>query len=184
MGDKVRTLRISEEASRLLDENNKRHGDISYHTSNAIIAYFNQGNKSQPAVGCDVYRNSPAVKEKPAQYSQEHLDFAKWAFDCIRNTMDGVKEPNFEAWAKDVRLMIERDNRNIDDMANIWQWARNDHFWQSNILSISKFRKQYDTLKAQSMRPVKTGGTQFKTAQEKRAERNAEIFDYDKATDF
>ncbi len=171
MGDKVRTLRISEEASKLLDDNNKRHGDISYHTSNAIIAYFKQlpVKKVEHAV---VYEKEIVKdKAKPKQYSQEHLDFAKWAFDCIRKTMDGFKSQNLETWAKDVRLMIERDGRNIDEMANVWQWARNDQFWQSNILSISKFRKQYDTLKAKSMKPAK------KTTREQMIEdRNRQLY--------
>ena len=63
MGDKVRTLRISEEASSLLDANNKRHGDISYHTSNAIIAYFNQA-PATVAKNATVKVSSKEVKPK------------------------------------------------------------------------------------------------------------------------
>ena len=60
MGDKVRTLRISEEASKLLDDNNKRHGDISYHTSNAIIAYF----KKSPSPANEVVVSKKETKTK------------------------------------------------------------------------------------------------------------------------
>jgi len=71
MGDKVRTLRISEEASRLLDENNKRHGDISYHASNAIVAYFNQS-KPEPVKNIPVVKKAPKVKEK---FDASEVDF-------------------------------------------------------------------------------------------------------------
>lgn len=180
MGDKVRTLRISEEASKLLDDNNKRHGDISYHASNAIVAYFNK----EPVKKAEVVVSKKEMATVKPSFSDEHMRFSVWAFECIQKTMSGAKKPNFDSWAKDVRLMIERDNRSIDDMANVWQWARNDQFWQSNILSIKKFRDKFDTLKAQSMRPSNISGVQYKTAQEKRAERNGDIYDYEKATTF
>ena len=29
-------------------------------------------------------------------------------------------------------------------MARVWTWVRNDSFWSTNILSISKYREKYD----------------------------------------
>ena len=51
--------------------------------------------------------------------------------------------------------MRERDGLNHDEMAAVFTWANNDHFWSSNILSADKFRSKWNTLFAQSTKKPK-----------------------------
>ena len=141
---KVRTVRLSDEISEELDKRKQRHGDISFFIESALKQYFGTTKASVKTV---------AIKRE--KYTEEDMRFARWAWDYLRNSVDGMAEPNLKAWAADVSAMVRLDKRNHRDMGITWAWARKDSFWQGNILSISKFRKQYDTLVVQSKRTEK-----------------------------
>ena len=89
--------------------------------------------------------NSPAKQA----YADDDLIFADNMHKAILVQQPNFKKPNLESWAKEIRLMRERDNRNYQDMEKVFVWARNDNFWQGNILSAKKFREKYDQLVAQ-----------------------------------
>lgn len=87
---------------------------------------------------------------------------ARWLFDTLRKTLPNAKEPNFATWAKDVRLMRERDGRTRREICELFQWAHADAFWCSNILSPAKLREQWDRLsiqRAKAAEPKKQGGS-------------------------
>ena len=63
--------------------------------------------------------------------------------------------------------MMRLDNRDPQEAANLMTWAQHDPFWRANILSMSKFRKQYDTLKRQAMTPKRVTGQNGETAAER-----------------
>lgn len=59
-------------------------------------------------------------------------------------------------WAVEADRMIRLDKRDAQEAANLITWAQNDPFWNSNILSMKKFRLQYDKLHRQAnTRPKK-----------------------------
>ena len=82
-----------------------------------------------------------------SKYEDCDLEFAKQAFEEILKVSPDYKKPNLETWAKDVRLMREVDGKELNEMATVWMWIRQDRFWSTNVLSISKFREKYDQLK-------------------------------------
>ena len=87
------------------------------------------------------------------------MRFADWFFGKIKTVAPATKKPNLDSWANTVRLMNENDNVSLRDMAEVFNWANSDSFWQTNILSIDKFRKQYPQLsvkmpKKQSAQPA------------------------------
>lgn len=55
-------------------------------------------------------------------------------------------------WTREADRMFTRDSRDPQDAAELLTWAQYDPFWQTNILSMAKFRQQYDqlSLKAQT----------------------------------
>ena len=59
---------------------------------------------------------------------------------------DSKNPPDTQKWANDIRLMHERDARSYDDVKRIIEWCQQDSFWQNNILSASKLRKQFGKL--------------------------------------
>ena len=90
-----------------------------------------------------------STSAKP-KYEECDFQFAQQAFEEIRKLNPDHKEPNLKSWAIDVRKMREIDKRDLSEMANVWMWIRRDHFWSTNILSISKFREKYDQIKLKS----------------------------------
>ena len=46
-----------------------------------------------------------------------------------------------------MRLLIDKDGRNVEQIKAAIDFATNDEFWRSNILSASTLRKQYDRLR-------------------------------------
>lgn len=75
----------------------------------------------------------------------------------ILNQDPSTKVPDdLTNWATEADRMIRLDNRDPQEAANLMTWAQNDHFWRANILSMGKFRKQYDKLKRQATAPPQT----------------------------
>jgi len=56
------------------------------------------------------------------------------------------KEPDLQKWAYDIDLMIRLDKRDPTIIEKIIIWCQQDEFWQNNILSTAKLRRQYDQL--------------------------------------
>lgn len=59
-------------------------------------------------------------------------------------------------WGEDVRLMIERDNRTIEEISEIIEWSQNHKFWKTNVLSMGKLREKFDQLTMQKKRGQST----------------------------
>lgn len=66
--------------------------------------------------------------------------------NLIRTRNPNFKQPDLQKWAKHVDLMIRLDKRPVDEIEKIVLWCQSDSFWQNNILSTDKLRKQYDKL--------------------------------------
>lgn len=71
---------------------------------------------------------------------------------------NGSKKPTIgKTWKDDARLLIDRDKRDLDEAHRLIDWCQDDSFWKSNILSMSKFRKQYDQIRMKArMSPTQT----------------------------
>lgn len=115
--------------------------------------------------------NNKQVTTAAPKFDEWDMQFSEWALSTITAGNPNFKKPNLEQWAKESRLMREIDKRDVNQMGKVWTWARADNFWQSNILSLKKFREKFDQLQAASNRPANTG---YQTANEKAAERAAE----------
>jgi len=56
------------------------------------------------------------------------------------------KKPNLQKWAIHIDRMIRLDNRKPETIEKVIRWCQTDDFWQNNILSTAKLRKQFDKL--------------------------------------
>lgn len=121
--------------------------------------------------------NKPVIK-----YTEEDKQFAEWFYELVLKVAPKTKKPNMNSWSETVRKMREIDNLTHREMGIVFKWANSHHFWSTNILSPDKLRAQFGRLDAESKKTNQSAS--FKTAQEKRAARNADIFDYEKATTF
>lgn len=91
------------------------------------------------------------TKEKPSRHKFETCDTngAKYLFGKIKGNNPKQKEPNFDNWANEFRLMRERDNREPQEIKDVIDWCQADPFWQGNILSPKKLREKFDQLTIQ-----------------------------------
>lgn len=96
--------------------------------------------------------NKPLVSATPDKkkfnFNQDHFNFAQTMFERIKTVAPQSKKPNLESWANTIRLLCENDNIEINHAWNVFKWANSDSFWQTNILSADKFRKQFAQLSA------------------------------------
>lgn len=84
---------------------------------------------------------------------------------------NGSRRPDINPrWRDAARLMLDRDGIALNDVLGAIRWSQADEFWRSNILSMPKLRKQYDTLRLQAQRgrshlaATGTDGTPMSTA--------------------
>ncbi|MGE7891207.1 DNA replication protein DnaD [Bacillus cereus] len=89
--------------------------------------------------------------KKTSRHKFETCDIngAKYLFELIKGNNHKQKEPNFESWANEFRLLRERDNRELQDIKDVIDWCQADPFWQGNILSPKKLREKFDQLTIQ-----------------------------------
>ena len=71
---------------------------------------------------------------------------SKQLFELIKNRKSTFKKPNLQKWAEQIDLMIRLDKREPSVIEAVIEWCQQDEFWQNNILSTQKLRKQFDQL--------------------------------------
>jgi len=86
---------------------------------------------------------TPPIERK---VSDDDLATAKYIWNEIQRLQPSRKTPNLARWANDVRLMRERDSRDDAMIRRVFDAANQDSFWQKNIVSPGKLRKQFDDL--------------------------------------
>ena len=59
-----------------------------------------------------------------------------------------AKEPNWDSWANDIRLMREIDGRDHKAICELFDWANKDAFWCSNVMCPAKLRDKWTQLAA------------------------------------
>lgn len=70
------------------------------------------------------------------------------------------------------RLLLERDGCTFDQVSAAIDWATNDEFWRTNILSMSKLREKYEQLRLAATRAPRKQGA----APVAKADQNAALF--------
>ena len=88
--------------------------------------------------------------------SHEDLKCAEWIWGQITQLYEKAaeadgelarpKEPNWAAWANEVRLMCSHDQRTHFQICKMFKRVQSDPFWCRNILSPAKLREKWDEL--------------------------------------
>ena len=148
----------------------------SSHTINNIKNNIQNNNTSSSGKNFQ-----PRTKAKKNVFSDDDLKAAEWIFHLIRKLNPSFKEPKFESWANDIRLMRERDNRTHKDICELFKWANQDRFWSVNILSPATLRAKWDQLSmkrnAEMTRPAHKETFQERNSTNwSTAEKMAEVF--------
>ncbi|WP_410681535.1 helix-turn-helix domain-containing protein [Avibacterium paragallinarum] len=123
--------------------------NISPRTSHSINQSINLPSSSEKNSDGDV------GKKSRFKFSDDDMTAAQWIFGLILKLNPNTKTPSFDSWANEIRLMRERDGRTHREICGLFQWANQDLFWKTNILSPAKLREKWDqlTLKKNNAKP-------------------------------
>jgi len=122
------------------------------HTSENSGESSDERLKSLPVVRPDAAVHSPKGDKWG---TAEDLLAAQWIFSKVQVITPTAQQPNWPAWANDIRLMRDSLKVSHREICEVFTWANGNQFWQTNILSPSKLRKQWATLKAQMSQPAR-----------------------------
>jgi len=76
----------------------------------------------------------------------EEMRLSQLLFGLIQERNPKHKQPHFQQWAREIDLMIRKDNRAPGEIEKVIRWSQADSFWQNNILSTSKLREKFDQM--------------------------------------
>jgi hypothetical protein len=83
-------------------------------------------------------------REKKADPAAAALAERLW--NHIKARKSNARMPNMAVWTADMDKMLRLDGRTLLQMEEVIDWSQQHDFWQYNILSPSKLRKQLDRL--------------------------------------
>jgi len=93
--------------------------------------------------------NKPVKKKTKYTYTDWDMDLSLVLFKECKNIVPSTKDPDFESWANEFRLMREVEKWNKDDIYTILCWMyQEDDFWKGQVRSPQKLRKHYETMYA------------------------------------
>lgn len=72
-----------------------------------------------------------------------------------KNSPRGVEVDPPVAWYHEARKLLELDKVSLDYAVQILDWCQQDDFWKMNILSMPKFRKQFNQLEIKAFNQPK-----------------------------
>ncbi|MED4602557.1 replication protein [Paenibacillus validus] len=108
------------------------------------IIYSNIDNKK-------IINNNSSSRSKKTTYSEDnqYYQMAVYFYEKVKeaayanNKGHLVENADLQKWADEFRKIVELDKRDALELKDVIDWATADPFWQINILSPAKLRKQY-----------------------------------------
>lgn len=128
----------------LFTENHEQEGNnknINNSTSENSDESSDKPGKKPP-----VMKPEAAIQSGTKWGNSEDLRCAEWLFTMVQSISPSAKKPNYAAWANDIRLMRERDDRTHYEIAALFKWACNDKFWKGNVLCPATLRDKWTQL--------------------------------------
>jgi len=94
-------------------------------------------------------------KKTTGSVSLGALELCSKLWELIQERKRNFRRPDMVQWGHDMDKIIRIDKRTPQELGEIIEWCQQDDFWQNNILSPSKLRKQLDRLELQMQRDHK-----------------------------
>lgn len=85
------------------------------------------------------------------QETEDHYILADWMIGLAKSNHPKLKV-NRDSWAKDIRLILDRDGRSREDLTDLWAYISSDHGsgqwggWADNCRTPGKLRMKKDGL--------------------------------------
>ncbi|CAM6666032.1 replication protein [Enterobacter intestinihominis] len=123
--------------------------DTQYKNKNSIKRSSSENSdesSDKPGKKPPVMKPEAAIQSGTKWGNSEDLRCAEWLFTMVQNISPSAKKPNYAAWANDIRLMRERDDRTHYEIAALFKWTCNDKFWKGNVLCPATLRDKWTQL--------------------------------------
>lgn len=144
-----RETQTSEKEYRILVTAQSERSDLSGQTVENERSHRSRVSGHTSLIRSDVTTDVSEVADAPIRADLEDL-LDLLDEEIIRN---GGKAPSRSKKNIDAaRLLIDRDGKTVEQVKAAIVWCQADEFWRSNILSMSKLREKYDTLRLQASR--------------------------------
>lgn len=172
-------LKISEKKLRRYLELLVAEGMVGQQTTSrysmiTVLNYDQHQDKGQPRASQGPAEGQPRATSKPLnnitikqqppksvnKFTDKDMEIAKNIHFHILEVTPKAKEPNFNSWANDVRLMREQDSHTHEEIEKVFIFANKSHFWKTNILSTSKLREKFPTLHAKMISGERNANSQ------------------------
>lgn len=114
-----------------------------------------------PDVSATPEQTEKRQKRRP---NEDDYKTARWMYGALLKVNASARQPNFDTWADEVRLLREIDKRTHRDICELFQFAKNDSFWSPNIQSPSKLRAKWDVLTELRAKPAKQAASAWWTS--------------------
>ncbi len=111
-----------------------------------IFPFDKSSNPSTDPSSNPASENQALLPSSSSSINNIRILLSQFLFDEILKRRPNLKKPNLKTWAKDIDLMIRVDKRDPKEIEKVIEWCQADEFWQDNILSTAKLRKQFDQL--------------------------------------
>lgn len=90
-------------------------------------------------------------KDSLSEPLQDAVGLAELLKSLILGNNPNARVPtSLDRWAVEAERLLRRDKRPPSEAEALLRWSQEDPFWRTNILSMEKFRMQYDQLKLKS----------------------------------
>ncbi len=123
---------------------------ISIRNSSEIDPTYNNTNYNNTNNNISTSQQVAPKKKQTIKFSDEDMAVAEYFVELIKNISPNFKQKSLGKWANEIRLMREQDEHSHEDIRRLFHWANSDEFWQKNILSPSKLRKNWVQLELKS----------------------------------
>ena len=94
----------------------------------------------------DVDKDKDKDKDKRYSPNSDEFRLSSLLYSLILKRNTRHKKPDIQKWAYHIEKTIQINKRTPDEIEKVIKWCQKDDFWQNNILSTEKLRKQFDTL--------------------------------------
>lgn len=93
----------------------------------------------------NVKKKEPSPKRVYDEQNEYYI-IADFFVKQIRKNNPNFKTPNMQKWSNEIRLLVEKDEKDKSAVCKIIKKVQEDSFWFSNILSPSKLREKFGML--------------------------------------
>jgi len=86
------------------------------------------------------------VRDNTLMSDSDEVRLSELLLSLIQKRNPVFKKPDVQKWGNEIGLVLRVDKRPVKEVEAVIYWCQADSFWQNNILSPGKLRKQYDQL--------------------------------------